>query len=151
MYWLSKQGNLALSKKDPADYMKWILGEQTGLRKKELRQRVQSHLVPYDIITGENSVEERYKAFIEARAKLVADKVKALSELPGRLSGSARRSSLAGQVALRRRRSQSCQAIADTARLRSSGGIPDPAALCRRDRSTLPEPCSAPCQVRARR
>ena len=80
---LSKQGNLALSKKDPADYMKWILGEQTGLRKKELRQRVQSHLVPYDIITGENSVEERYKAFIEARAKLVADRVKALSELPG--------------------------------------------------------------------
>ncbi len=79
---LSKQGNQSLSNKDPADYMTWILGEQKGLKEEELRQRVHSHLVPYDIIAGEGSVEKRYEAFIEARAKLVAEKIKELSELP---------------------------------------------------------------------
>ena len=79
---LSKQGNLALSKKDPAEYMKWILDQQKSLKEKELRYRVESHLVPYDIITDNGSVEERYEAFINERAQRIAKKIKELSELP---------------------------------------------------------------------
>ena len=80
---LSKRGNQALSKKDPAEYMKWILQQPQGPTEEELRQRVESHLVPYDIITSGGSVEARYEAFIKARANLIAKKVKELSRLPG--------------------------------------------------------------------
>ena len=80
---LSKRGIKALSKKDPAAYLKWILQQPQGPREEELRQRVESHLVPYDIIAGKGAVEVRYEAFIKARANLVAKKVKELSRLPG--------------------------------------------------------------------
>ena len=79
---LSKSGNQALSKKDPAKYMKWILDQQKSLSEEELRRRVESHLVPYDVIVGAGGVKARYEAFIEERARLVSEKFKELAKLP---------------------------------------------------------------------
>ena len=80
---LSRRGNQALSKKDPAEYMAWILKQPKAPKEKELRRRVESHFVPYDIITGNGSVEERYVAFIEERAQRVAQAIRERTELPG--------------------------------------------------------------------
>ena len=80
---LSKPANQALSKKDPTEYMTWILDQPKAPREDELRRRVESHLVPYDIITAEGSVKERYEAFIKARAESIEKRIRDLSALPG--------------------------------------------------------------------
>ena len=76
---LSKASNLAL-KKAPALYLKKILDDSQNLDEKELRSRVESHLVPYDALKSAGTVKSRYKNFIKQRARLVAAEIAKLVE-----------------------------------------------------------------------
>lgn len=78
---LCKPTNQALSEKDPAEYLKWIQAQPKGPTEEELCLRVESHLVPYQVISDAGDLTERYKRFIEERAKIVADKVAKLCKI----------------------------------------------------------------------
>ena len=79
---LSQQANQTLSKKDPADYMKAVLQQQGAtLTEKDLRDRVESHLVPYDVIISGDSLERRFETFITERARIFARKIEAVANL----------------------------------------------------------------------
>ena len=56
---MTKPTNQSLSKKDPADYMKWILDQPGASDESELRRIVQSHLVPYDAIMAGGNIKRR--------------------------------------------------------------------------------------------
>lgn len=73
---LSKATNQAFSKKDPKDYISWILRETGAPNDIELRRKVESHFIPYDILTSDERVEVRYRKFIKERARRIAAKVK---------------------------------------------------------------------------
>ena len=72
---LTKASNLTLSKKNPALYLKRILKDSHSLSEKELRNRVESHLVPYDALKSGGTPKSRYKNFIKQRARLVAAEI----------------------------------------------------------------------------
>lgn len=78
---LCKPTNQGLSRKDPTDYLKWILDQPHGPSEQELRRRVESHLVPYDAIMNQGNMLDRYEAFISQRATLIADKIKQKCQL----------------------------------------------------------------------
>ena len=80
---LSKPTNSEFSRKPPADYLNGILKAQPGLRKTALRERVESHLVPYDLLVKSGDVKIIYQKFIERRAALIANKIAELAEWPG--------------------------------------------------------------------
>lgn len=80
---LSKPANLALSKTDPAEFMPQFVQERTTPSLATHRRRVESHLVPYDIITAQRDVTERYREFLAERAQRIADRVAELTKLPG--------------------------------------------------------------------
>ena len=80
---LSKPTNSEFSKNVPADYLRGILKRQRGLREEALRKRVESHLVPYDVLFKEGDVGDIYRQFIARRAELLADKIAELAEWPG--------------------------------------------------------------------
>ena len=73
---LCKPTNQSLSEKDPADYMNWIRDQPGGPNEATLRARVESHLVPYDVIVGDGSLKERYEGFISERARTVARRIR---------------------------------------------------------------------------
>ena len=75
---LSKEGNISLGKKAPDVYVKKILDQSHGLSEKELRSRVESHLVPYDALKAPGTPKRRYKNFIRQRADLVAAEIRRL-------------------------------------------------------------------------
>ena len=75
---LSKEGNLSLGKKAPDVYLKKILNQPQGPSEEVLRDRVESHLVPYDALMSQGTQKSRYKSFIKQRAKLIADEIKRL-------------------------------------------------------------------------
>lgn len=79
---LSASTNKSFSRADPCEYLESILTEDYCPSKQELSSWVQSHLVPYDVIASKGSVEKRYRQFIKKRARLVADKFKALTRPP---------------------------------------------------------------------
>ena len=72
---LTKASNLAFSKKDPALYLKRILKDSQSLSENELRNRVESHLVPYDALKSDGTPKSRYKNFVKQRARLVAAEI----------------------------------------------------------------------------
>ena len=72
---LTKESNLALSKMDPARYLQRILKAIQGLSDKELRDRAESHLVPYDALKSGGTTKSRYNNFIKQRAQLVAAEI----------------------------------------------------------------------------
>ena len=72
---LTKASNLAFSKKDPALYLKRILEDSQSLSENELRNRVESHLVPYDGLKSDGTPKSRYENFIKKRARLVAAEI----------------------------------------------------------------------------
>lgn len=78
---LTKGSNRALSKMDPRLYLKRILKDTQGLSDKELRDRVESHLVPYDALKSGGATTSRYKNFIKQRANLVAAEIEKLVQL----------------------------------------------------------------------
>ena len=72
---LTKGSNLALSKMDPVLYLQRIRKESPSVSDKELRDRVESHLVPYDALKSEGTLKKRYNNFIRQRAELVAAEI----------------------------------------------------------------------------
>ena len=79
---LGKPSNQSLSNKDPREYLQWILELPSTPSESELRRRVQSHLVPYEILIRDRPVKTRYQSFIKARARLVARRIETLCALP---------------------------------------------------------------------
>ena len=75
---LTKGLNLALTKKDPALYLQWILKGTKDLSEAELRGRAESHLVPYDVLKSSGTTKNRYKNFLKERATLVATEIAAV-------------------------------------------------------------------------
>ena len=78
---LTKGSNQSLSKIDPVLYLKRILKDTQGLSDKELRDRVESHLVPYAALKSGGTTKSRYKNFIKQRADLVAAEIETLVKL----------------------------------------------------------------------
>ena len=72
---LRDSSNNFLSDGDPAEYIKRTLDQPHGPTEDVLRKRIESHLVPYDVISGGGSVQERYEAFIERRRELIVAKI----------------------------------------------------------------------------
>lgn len=70
---LNRFTNRKLAKSDPHDYFDDILKEVT---ENDLRDRVESHLVPYDTMWTKSTVEERYKQYIKMRAERVSLEIK---------------------------------------------------------------------------
>lgn len=79
---LSENSNKSFSKADPHEYLQSLLNEENGPSEKELKCWVESHLVPYDVLMSKDSVESRYRIFIERRAQLVAEKFRTLTQSP---------------------------------------------------------------------
>ena len=75
--------NKEFSTKVPAEYLGGILERQRGLTERELRERVESHLVPYDVLMKDGEVPDIYREFIQSRAELVARKIRELVKWPG--------------------------------------------------------------------
>ena len=79
---LSKAANQELSKKDPAQYLSYILETSSGLTEGVLRKRVETHLVPYDALkSNRRKKESRYKAFLQSRAALIVSEINRLASL----------------------------------------------------------------------
>ena len=79
---LGKSSNQALSKKDPSDYLKDIARLPSMHSEDKLRQFVESHLVPYDVLLAQGNLKIRYKNFVKERAKLVAARIREVCALP---------------------------------------------------------------------
>ncbi len=78
---LSGGSNRVLSSMDPKEYLQKLLKDTQSLDEKELRKRVESHLVPYDALIAEGTPESRYESFLEQRAKLIVKEIKNLTNL----------------------------------------------------------------------
>lgn len=72
---LDRRTNRRFSKSDPTDCFRKILIETP---EDQLRDWVESHLVPYDVLWTKGTVKERYRAFIAARAKMVSKEIEKL-------------------------------------------------------------------------
>ena len=70
---LDRFTNRKLAKSDPCDYFRDIL---TTVPEGELQDRVESHLVPYDVIWTNGTVGKRYRQYIKARAERVSLEIK---------------------------------------------------------------------------
>lgn len=79
---LRKPTNLAFSKKDPRDYIQWILNQRPRTSRRDIESRLKSHLVPYRAIMGPGSVRQRYRNYIRVRAKLISRTIREVARLP---------------------------------------------------------------------
>ena len=79
---LSKGSNQSLSKKDPKEYMAWMVERTGGSGDGELKEMLRRELVPYDAIMATGSLRDRYTRFIRERARLVSERIDALTRLP---------------------------------------------------------------------
>lgn len=78
---LSKPANKALASKAPDAYLLKILEQSHGLTNDELRRRVESHFVPFDVLMSNKPIKSRYRQFISERAKLIAKEIAILVDL----------------------------------------------------------------------
>lgn len=70
---LDRRTNRRFSKSDPKDCFENILGDTS---EDKLRARVESHLVPFDMLWRKDTIERRYQTFITKRAELVAREIR---------------------------------------------------------------------------
>ena len=78
---LKKITNRSFSRNDPALYMNNLLN-QSSVTDSELRQRVETHLVPYELLVSSGDPESRYEVFLSERAKIMIEKINELAVLP---------------------------------------------------------------------
>lgn len=78
---LNKASNLNFGSKDTKKYIHHLLRQPNPPSESELRERVESHLIPYDVLIGSERIELRYRNFILARAKLVESKLLQLTAI----------------------------------------------------------------------
>lgn len=72
---LDRRTNRRFSKFDPTVCFEGIL---TNTTEDELRERVESHLVPYDVLWTKGTVKVRYRAYLSARAEIVSREIRKL-------------------------------------------------------------------------
>ena len=78
---LDQRTNLSVWKVPPSEYVAKML---TDLRvaDEELRERIESHLVPYEELKNERgTMQERYMEYLQERAKLMARRIRELATL----------------------------------------------------------------------
>lgn len=73
---LSANSNRSFAKADPRAYLESLLNEDCCPSENQLKRWVESHFVPYDVLMATDSVESRYRAFIQERADRVASEFK---------------------------------------------------------------------------
>ena len=79
---LDRRTNLRLWKIQPSKYLRRILDE-VSISDSKLKERVESHLVPYEELKREQgTIGQRYSRFRERRAELLAARIKELTTLP---------------------------------------------------------------------
>ena len=79
---LNRPSNNLFSRSDPQIYLASILEAPASPNEAQLRQWVESHLVPYDTIMTTGTVPQRYRRFIKERAKRIALELQQLTRLP---------------------------------------------------------------------
>ena len=79
---LTKKTNTAFHGDNPVLYIAKRLNQQKHLKVNVLKERVQSHYVPYDfLINEEGTVTSRYTKFLDERAILLAEKIREVTRL----------------------------------------------------------------------
>ena len=77
---MEKTGNISLGNDAPEKYLEKILDQSSSLDEAELRERVESHLVPYDTLKATGGTpDSQYMLFIEQRAMQIADEISRLT------------------------------------------------------------------------
>ena len=78
--YVEKTGNISLGNDAPGKYLEKILDQSSSLEEVELRERVESHLVPYDTLKATGGTpDSRYMLFIKQRAELIAGQISKLT------------------------------------------------------------------------
>ena len=77
---LDRRTNRKLSKEPPEIYLKKIV-ENQKLDEKELRLRIEDHLVPYDQMKSVGKIEKRYEKYLMQRAKCINEQINSLGRI----------------------------------------------------------------------
>ena len=80
---LGGSSNKEFSRKRPLEYLGNIVDTQSGIAEQVIRERVESHMVPYDILMQDGELKDLYPAFISARAEMMAAAIRRLGAWPG--------------------------------------------------------------------
>lgn len=73
---IQKLSNISLGSKEPAEYLEGLKRHDRGLTDRALRERVESHLLPYDVVTRRvGPIKDRYAEFLKERAALVWSRI----------------------------------------------------------------------------
>ena len=82
--YIEEWSNKTISNKPPSEYIKDRFIKNPDLTEKDLKKRIESHLIPYEVIkdAGETDVKETYHRFIKTRAKLFDQKIQDLVKVP---------------------------------------------------------------------
>lgn len=76
---IQKLSNIALGSKEPFEYLEKLRQLDSRLTMRELRSRVESHLLSYDEITRKRGpIEARYDQYLHSRAKLLWEETQRL-------------------------------------------------------------------------
>ena len=79
---LDGRTNKQFSKSTPGQYLAKVI-KSSKIKEMELRARVEKHIVPYDEIKNANKISASYEVFLKNRAKMLADRIKVLSDIGG--------------------------------------------------------------------
>ena len=79
---LDKRTNRKFWKYPPDEYVDNVM-EKKGIEHAEFRDRIGGHLVPYEeMVNAKGAMRDRYRRFLEQRAKLLANRIEVLSAPP---------------------------------------------------------------------
>lgn len=73
--------NRQLAKFSPEIYLKKIV-DNSPITQDELRSRIEQYCVPYDEMKKNGDIRERYNKFLKKRAKIFANQIQKLGEIP---------------------------------------------------------------------
>ena len=73
---IQKLSNISLGSKEPAEYLEGLKRDDRDLTDRALRERVESHLLPYDVVIRRvGPIKDRYAEFLKARAALMWSRI----------------------------------------------------------------------------
>lgn len=73
---IQKLSNISLGSKEPAKYLEGLKRHDHDLTDRALRERVESHLLPYNVVTRRvGPIKDRYDEFLKERAALVWSRI----------------------------------------------------------------------------
>ena len=78
---IRKPANIILGGKEPRLYLEDLKKNNDQLTDEQLKNRIESHFVPYDELVEDNgTVKDRYEQYLKARAKVIWKEIKARTE-----------------------------------------------------------------------